>query len=118
MTRPGTTRAAAYASALAVIALLMWFAWDRGPDPLIYFGRELYVPWRLTDGDVLHREIGWFNGPLGPWVLEGWMRLFGHTFDAVQALNALVVLVTAWLLSRLVARVADPQRLLVERTVG
>ncbi len=87
-------------------ALAVAIGWDRGPDPLIDFGRELYVPWRLTEGDVLHRDIAWFNGPLGPWALEGWMRLFGVSLDAVQAMNATVIALTAATLARACAVIA------------
>ena len=38
--------------------------WSVGPDPLIDFGRELYVPWRITEGDVLYRDVAYFNGPV------------------------------------------------------
>lgn len=88
--------------ALAVIA-----GWDRGADPLIDFGRELYVPWRLVEGEVLHRDLAWFNGPLGPWVVEGWMRVFGVSLDAVQALNTVVIAATTVLLALVVRRIAD-----------
>ncbi|QDV09429.1 hypothetical protein Poly30_49870 [Planctomycetes bacterium Poly30] len=94
--------------ALAAIgAALLAFGWDRGPDVLVDFGRELYVPWRLTEGDVLHRDIAWFNGPLAPWILEGWMRVFGVSLDAVQALNALVIVATTALLMSLIARLTS-----------
>lgn len=82
--------------------------WDHGPDALIDFGRELYVPWRLTEGDVLHRDIAWFNGPLAPWAIEGWMRLFGVSLDVLQALNALVIAAAAVMLARICHLLAGP----------
>lgn len=88
---------------VAMVAL----GWDRGPDVLVDFGRELYVPWRLTHGEVLHREIAWFNGPMAPWILEGWMRVFGVSLDAVQALNAMVIACTTALLVLLMGRVTS-----------
>ncbi|MEO1696451.1 MAG: glycosyltransferase family 39 protein [Planctomycetota bacterium] len=105
-TRPSglAARIAAHLSALVVLGLAVALGWDRGPDALIDFGRELYVPWRLVEGDALHREIGWFNGPLGPWAIEGWMRVFGVSLDALQALNAVVIGLTALVLARLVER--------------
>ena len=90
-------------------AALLAFGWDRGPDVLVDFGRELYVPWRLVEGDVLHRDIAWFNGPLAPWALEGWMRVFGVSLDALQALNALVIAACTLLLIALLSRAASPR---------
>ena len=87
-------------------ALAVAVGWDKGPDPLIDFGRELYVPWRLTEGDVLHRDIAWFNGPIGPWALEGWMRLFGVSLDAVQAMNAVVIALTTAAIGRVCTVIA------------
>ena len=41
---------------LAAVVGTIW-SWGTWPDPTIDFGRELYVPWRLTHGDVLYRSI-------------------------------------------------------------
>ena len=87
--------------------LAIWAGWDRGADPLIDFGRELYVPWRLVEGEALHRDIAWFNGPLGPWVIEAWMRVFGVSLDAVQALNSVVIALTTLLLALILRTIAD-----------
>ena len=40
------------------------------------FGRELYVPWQLTQGKVLYRDIESIFGPLSPYLNALWMRLF------------------------------------------
>ncbi|MCE5211470.1 MAG: hypothetical protein LLG40_07950, partial [Deltaproteobacteria bacterium] len=40
---------------------LSWFKW---PDLLIDYGRELYVPWQITQGGVLYRDINHLYGPL------------------------------------------------------
>ncbi|MEM8713200.1 MAG: glycosyltransferase family 39 protein [Planctomycetota bacterium] len=96
--------ALAWSLLTAVGTLVLLLGWDRGPDVLVDFGRELYVPWRLLIGEVLHRDIAWFNGPLAPWILEGWMGMFGVSLDALQALNALVIAVGTWLLVSLLLR--------------
>ncbi len=85
-------------------AAMLAYGWDRGPDVLVDFGRELYVPWRLLEGDVLHRDIAWFNGPLAPWMLEGWMHVFGVSLDALQAFNAVVIACCTLLMVMLLSR--------------
>lgn len=87
---------------LAWALILAGLAWDRGPDPWIDFGRELYVPWRLTEGDALHRDLAWFNGPLSPWWNAAWMWLSGVSFDTLQWVNLALALLGAALLYGLV----------------
>lgn len=96
------------AALLLAFALgLAAYAWDKGPDPWIDFGRELYVPWRLTQGDALHRDVAWFNGPLSPWWNALWMRLCGVSFDTLQVVNLGVALLCGALLRRLVRAATD-----------
>ena len=51
-----TTRRAG-AIVAAVFAALAAQSWRRWTDPLIDFGAELYVPWRLLEGDRLYDAI-------------------------------------------------------------
>ncbi|MEZ6014735.1 MAG: hypothetical protein R3F49_06460 [Planctomycetota bacterium] len=98
---------------LVTLLLLAWAlvlahgAWDRGPDPWIDFGRELYVPWRITEGDALHRDLSWFNGPLSAWWNAAWMGLLGVSFDTLQWVNLGLALVSAALLHGLIRRASD-----------
>lgn len=75
---------------LAVLAGLAVFflatSWRKWPDPLIDFGRELYLPWRLAHGAVLYRDVDDFYGPLSQYFNAGLFALFGP---------GLMVLVTA-----------------------
>jgi hypothetical protein len=87
---------------LAWFAVLAAYAWDRGPDPWIDFGRELYVPWRLLEGDTLYRDLAWFNGPLSAWWNAGWMGLSGVSLDTLQWVNLALALSGCVLLYRLV----------------
>ncbi len=96
--------------ALALLAwalALAWHLWDRGPDPWIDFGRELYVPWRLTEGDALYRDVSWFNGPFSPWWNAAWMALCGVSFDTLQWVNLGVTFLAAWLLFGLLRAATD-----------
>jgi hypothetical protein len=52
---------------MILAGLIIWslaVSWRRWPDPLIDFGRELYVPWRLANGGLLYRDVDEFYGPL------------------------------------------------------
>jgi hypothetical protein len=69
--------AATFALHVVVFAVLAGWSWRKWPDPLIDFGRELYVPWQITGGKVLYRDIASLFGPLSPYVNALWMRMFG-----------------------------------------
>jgi 4-amino-4-deoxy-L-arabinose transferase-like glycosyltransferase len=75
---------------LTGLAMLAW-TWRAWPDPLIDFGRELYVPWRLAAGDVLYRDVAYLNGPLAPYWNSLWFRAFGASLMALVASNLLVL---------------------------
>jgi hypothetical protein len=63
------------------------WTWGTWPDVLVDFGRELYAPWRLSRGDVLYRDLAWFNGPLSPWLNGALFRLFGDSLRTIVATN-------------------------------
>lgn len=46
-------------------ALFAW-TWGKWADVVIDFGRELYVPWQMSEGKALYADIAYFNGPLSP----------------------------------------------------
>lgn len=54
---------------LAGLAIsLAYISWGKWPDPLIDFGRELYLPWRITQGAVLFKDEMHLYGPLSPYL--------------------------------------------------
>src|SRR5580765_937542 len=87
------------------LAMLLW-TWGTWPDPLVDFGGELYVPWRLAEGDVLYRDVAYFTGPLSPYLNAALFRVFGTSLLALVLLNLLVLAGIAALLHRLLARIA------------
>lgn len=64
----------------ALAGLAVYFlqvSWRKWPDPLIDYGRELYIPWRLSEGAVLQRDVEDFYGPLSQYVNALLFRCFG-----------------------------------------
>jgi hypothetical protein len=80
-----------HAVLFAVLAAWSWLKW---PDPVVDFGRELYVPWQLTQGKVLYRDIESIYGPLSPYVNALWMRLFGVSLLTLVVCNLAVFAAT------------------------
>ena len=86
--------------------MLAW-SWGTWPDVFVDFGRELYVAWRLEVGDVLYRDIAWFNGPLSAHWNALLFRLFGTGLRTLVLGNLAVVAATLLLLYSLLSRVGD-----------
>src|SRR5207244_2543655 len=91
---------------VAALGMLAW-SWGTWPDVLVDFGRELYVPWRLTAGDVLYRDIAYFNGPLSPYVNAAWFALFGASLRVLALVNFALVGVLLALLYALLTQVGS-----------
>ena len=97
--------AALVALAFGSLAALTWEGW---PDLLMDFGRELYLAWRLSAGDVLYRDVASFYGPLSPYVNALCFRLLGAGVRTLALVNmAILAASTAalwWLVRRGSAR--------------
>jgi hypothetical protein len=74
----------------ATFAGLLGWSWRKWPDPLVDFGRELYVPWRITEGQVLFRDVASLFGPLSPYLNALWFRLFGMSLMSVALCNCAI----------------------------
>jgi hypothetical protein len=91
---------------LAAGLMLVW-TWRTWPDPLVDFGRELYVPWQISLGRVLYRDIAYFNGPLSPYLNATLMHLFGVSLTALMVANLAVLGVIVGLLYALLEAAAE-----------
>jgi Dolichyl-phosphate-mannose-protein mannosyltransferase len=79
--------------ALIFLILTRW-SWRKWPDPVIDFGRELYVPWMINRGAVLYRDIASLFGPLSPYVNAFWFRLFGDSLLTLVVCNLAILAAT------------------------
>jgi hypothetical protein len=79
--------------AVTFIALAAW-SWRKWPDPLVDFGRELYVPWQLAKGRVLYRDIASLFGPFSQYLNALWFRLFGVSMTTLVVCNLAILAAT------------------------
>jgi Dolichyl-phosphate-mannose-protein mannosyltransferase len=95
------------AIALAGIGMTIW-TWQTWADVLVDFGREVYVPWQLTEGKALYRDIAYFNGPLSPYLNSIWFRLFGISILTLAICNlailAVLICLMYWILTQVAGR--------------
>lgn len=78
---------------LALVGLGIFFlmaSWRKWPDPLIDFGQGLYIPWRLTHGAVLYRDVGHLYGPLSQYANALLFACFGTSFMVLVTANLLI----------------------------
>ena len=92
----------------AVFAALFAATWGRWPDVLIDFGRELYVPWRMVEGERLFADLAWFNGPLSPHWNALMFQVFGVGLSTLVWVNAAIFAGTLALLHSLLREIASP----------
>jgi hypothetical protein len=94
--------------ALAAIFLVMlgwsWMGWN---DPLVDFGRELYVPWQLSSGQALYRDIAYFNGPLSPYFNALLFTCFGAGLRTIAFTNILILAMMIGLIWTILRDAAD-----------
>lgn len=90
---------------LTGLAFTLW-TWGKWPDAQIDFGRELYVPWQLSEGRTLYADLPYFNGPLSPAVNALCFRLMGPSLQALVLLNLAVTMAIAAMVHILVRHLA------------
>lgn len=91
---------------LVGVGLLFW-TWGRLPDLLVDYGREVYVPWRLSLGDRLYADLAYFNGPLSPYLNSLVFKLFSPGILVLSLTNAGLLAVTVFLLFQLLRAASD-----------
>jgi len=90
------------AGILALLAAyLLAITWRKWPDPLIDVGAQLYVPWRVSEGAVLYRDIETFYGPFSIYVNSVLFRILGASLNTFIAANLVVYGAIVFLIHRL-----------------
>lgn len=70
------------------MAAISWLKW---PDILIDYGRELYVPWRISDGEMLYRDIPHLFGPFAQYFNALLFSLFGASLKTLVFFNLFLI---------------------------
>jgi hypothetical protein len=84
---------------------MIWWTWGTWPDPLVDFGRELYVPWQIAQGKVLYRDIAHLNGPFSSYLNVLWFTLFGVSLRSLVMANIAIWMLFAWMLHRILVEI-------------
>ncbi len=88
-----------------VFALAAALSWRRWPDILVDFGIQLYLPWRISQGDVLYRDVMYLTGgPLSQYFNALLFKIFGVSFRTLIFANlAITAGLLVWVYRRFLA---------------
>lgn len=92
----------------AVFSLLLLLSWNRWIEPYVDSGRELMVPWRISQGERLYRDVHFHHGPLAVYVGAGIDRVAGRSLGARIGLATVLALLHLETLRRLSSRLLKP----------
>ena len=70
---------------------------------MVDFGRELYIPWRIANGEVLYRELGGHFGPLAQYFDGLLFKICGPGLMVLVTANLVIfaiILLTFYLIAR------------------
>ena len=72
---------------ILVTVALLFLSWQKWADLLVDFGVQVYVPWQLTEGKVLYRDIAYLYGPLSVYLHAIIFKIFGPGISTLAFFN-------------------------------
>ncbi|MFN0051231.1 MAG: hypothetical protein ACKV0T_03515 [Planctomycetales bacterium] len=75
----------------AAFCLFAWRSWRAWPDILVDFGHELYLPWRMSAGEALYRDLPFTMGPLSQHFNALLFQIFGVSLTTLIAANLTIL---------------------------
>ncbi len=84
-----------------VFALAAALTWRKWPDLIVDFGAQLYMPWRISAGAVLYRDLFYIGGgPFSQYFNALLFKIFGPSFLTLVAANLIFVAASLLLIYR------------------
>ena len=93
---------------LFTLGIAVAMTWRKWPDILIDFGFQLYLPWQISTGKVLGRDVMYLpGGPLSIYYHALLFKCFGVSFFTIIISNLLILAGTLTLIYRRFLAVTD-----------
>ncbi|WP_282012350.1 hypothetical protein [Nitrospina watsonii] len=86
------------------MASIGWLKW---PDLMIDYGSQVYLPWQISEGKVLYRDIHYLFGPLSSHVHGLLFSVFGPSIRLLMLFNLFLVAVLTGVIFVLFRRCAN-----------
>lgn len=83
---------------VASAAIMLSISWRKWLDTTIDFGRELYIPWMITNGSMLYKDMMYFNGPFSPYVNAFIFHVFGVGLSTIIYFNLMLTAILTMLI--------------------
>jgi 4-amino-4-deoxy-L-arabinose transferase-like glycosyltransferase len=83
------------------------WSWRKWPDVHVDFGNQLYLPWQITEGRHLYRDIDYKEGPLSIYLNALLFLLFGVSLTTLVWVNLLLLATLVALIYALFGRACD-----------
>ena len=96
-------------SAIAsVFAAMLAVSWRRWISPVTDSGREMDLPLRLMNGELLYRDVYYLYPPFSPYFNSSLYRIFGAHLDVLQVGGAICAVLVVWMCYRIARRLMTP----------
>jgi len=83
-------------------------SWLKWPDLIIDFGRQAYIPWRLSEGDILYRDIWYIYGPISSYLHAFLFYIFEPQLIVIFIFNIAITCLLAFVIYRLFHFIGTP----------
>jgi 4-amino-4-deoxy-L-arabinose transferase-like glycosyltransferase len=91
-----------------VFVAMLAVSWRRWISPVTDSGREMDLPLRLMNGELLYRDVYYLYPPFSPYFHSFLYRIFGVSLDVLQAGGVICALLIAWMCYRIARRLMTP----------
>lgn len=96
---------AVVALCFAILTVQTWRKWG---DMLVDFGVQLYLPWKLSTGAVLYRDVSYLTGgPLSQYYHAWLFRVFGVSLLTIVVSNLVILFLLVALVCWCFYRISD-----------
>lgn len=88
--------------------LMASISWGKWMDILVDFDLQVYIPWQLSQGQVLYKDITYFHGPLSAYIHAVLFMLFGPGISVLAGFNIGLIVILAVTIHYLFRNLFDP----------
>ena len=82
-------------------------SWQKWQDLIVDFGQQVYVPWQLSEGQILYQDIFYIYGPLSAYVHAFLFKIFGPGILVLAVFNLSLIAGLTIILYRLLRELSD-----------